>query len=128
MTPVGYMSGPGARVNAPRADQRHFHNLTHNEYRQQALIPLQDATHGGEDVGIYAIGPLSHLFHKTVDNTFIAHAMKHALCLPPYHTDRPRCRPFPSMHRRPIKFSQSGAPWTTFSLLLIFVTVVKEVF
>ena len=38
-------------------------------------------THGGEDVGIYAVGPYSHLFTGTIDNTFIAHAMAWAACL-----------------------------------------------
>ncbi|CDS39969.1 alkaline phosphatase intestinal locus tag 2 [Echinococcus multilocularis] len=52
----------------------------------------QDDGRGGEDIGVYAIGPLSHLFHRTIDDTFIAHAMKFALCLPPHHRDNTRCR------------------------------------
>ncbi|KAL5112207.1 Alkaline phosphatase tissue-nonspecific isozyme [Taenia crassiceps] len=51
----------------------------------------QDNGHNGEDIGVYAIGPLSYLFHRTIDDTFVAHAMKFALCLPPYHRDRTRC-------------------------------------
>ncbi|KAL5963193.1 Alkaline phosphatase tissue-nonspecific isozyme [Taenia solium] len=52
----------------------------------------QDSGNNEEDIGVYAIGPLSYLFHRTIDDTFVAHAMKFALCLPPYHRDRARCR------------------------------------
>lgn len=109
MTPIGYMSGPGAHVAGSRSDQRKFKNLTSNQYRQQALVPLQDATHGGEDVALYAIGPFSHLFHRTIDNTFIAHAMKYALCLPPYHQEKPRCRPFANIFSEGFNLLQSSS-------------------
>ncbi|VDM05889.1 unnamed protein product [Schistocephalus solidus] len=89
MTAVGYMNGPGARTEEPRADLHQLSSaqLTDKEFRQQALVPLSDATHGGEDVGVYATGPFSHLFHRTIDNTYLAHVMKWALCLPPYQTE-----------------------------------------
>jgi alkaline phosphatase len=32
-------------------------------------------THGGEDVGIFAWGPMSHLFHGVKEENYIAHAM-----------------------------------------------------
>lgn len=38
-------------------------------------------THGGEDVPVYAIGPGSHLFSGTVEQTYIAHAIAHAACI-----------------------------------------------
>ena len=44
---------------------------TSPDFKQQALVPLPSETHGGEDLGIYAIGPWSHLFQGTVEeNTF----------------------------------------------------------
>ncbi len=45
------------------------------------------ATHAGEDVGLYAAGPFSWLFHATVDNTFVAQSMKFALCVEPYQRE-----------------------------------------
>ena len=36
--------------------------------------------HGGEDVAIYANGPMSFLFTKTVEQNFIPHAMAYAAC------------------------------------------------
>ena len=34
------------------------------DFIQQALVPMESETHAGEDVGIYSIGPWSHLFQK----------------------------------------------------------------
>jgi len=50
-------------------------------YHQEAVVPLQSETHGGEDVPIYAIGPQAHLFHGTQEQTFIYYVMRHALGL-----------------------------------------------
>ncbi|KAH9286457.1 Alkaline phosphatase, tissue-nonspecific isozyme [Echinococcus granulosus] len=69
----------------------HFLDKTAGSERSR-LNFSQDDGRGGEDTGVYAIGPLSHLFHRTIDDTFIAHAMKFALCLPPHHRDNTRCR------------------------------------
>lgn len=38
-------------------------------------------THGGEDVAIYASGPMSFLFSRTVEQNFIAHAMAYSACI-----------------------------------------------
>ncbi|XP_044016281.1 alkaline phosphatase 4-like [Aphidius gifuensis] len=53
-------------------------------------MPLKDDTHGGEDVGVYAIGPYSHLFRGTFEQNYIAHAIAYASCLKdwPSHCDR----------------------------------------
>lgn len=86
MQPIGYMSGPGAKVNETRD---YVWNMTDEtlfgkDTQLQALIPIGWATHGGDDVAVYANGPFSYLFHKTIDNTFVAQAMKYAMCAPPY--------------------------------------------
>ena len=47
-------------------------------YMQQAGIPLGSETHGGEDVAIYASGPMAHLFGGTVDEQYIYHVMSAA--------------------------------------------------
>lgn len=46
-----------------------------------AGVPLASETHGGEDVPIYARGPMSHLFHATHEQSYIAHAMAYASCV-----------------------------------------------
>ena len=46
-----------------------------------AAVPLEKETHGGEDVPIYARGPMSHLFHATHEQNYIAHVMAYASCV-----------------------------------------------
>jgi len=48
-------------------------------FRQEANIPLKSATHAGEDVAIFAGGPMSHLFVGVQEQTHIFYVMKHAL-------------------------------------------------
>ena len=53
----------------------------------------KSATHGGEDVPIYAVGPMAHLFHSTHDQTHIANVMAYSACIGAYADDfDPRCR------------------------------------
>lgn len=54
------------------------------EYMQQAAVPLDAETHGGEDVVIYARGPMAHLFHGVQEQHYVAHVMAYAACLEPY--------------------------------------------
>jgi hypothetical protein len=38
-------------------------------------------THSGEDVGIFARGPMAHLFHGVHEQNYIARVMKYASCV-----------------------------------------------
>jgi alkaline phosphatase len=53
------------------------------EYLQQALVPLAEETHSGEDVPIYAGGPWAHLFQRTVEQNYVFHVMRHAMLQQP---------------------------------------------
>lgn len=78
------MTGPnGLKQNQIRSNPA-TQNLSSYDYKQQALIPTSYAFHGGDDVGVYATGPMSHIFHTTIENTMIAHAMKLAIGVSPY--------------------------------------------
>lgn len=88
-TTLGYRDGPGfavdaggdARYLAPIAAGRHDLSdidPTHPDFHQEALVPLQSEGHAGEDVGIWARGPWSHLFHSTHEQHYIYHVMRHA--------------------------------------------------
>ena len=48
------------------------------DFIQQSLVPLDSETHGGEDLGIYAIGPWAHLFQGTVEENYTFHVMDFA--------------------------------------------------
>ncbi|XP_077989036.1 alkaline phosphatase-like [Glandiceps talaboti] len=86
-TTILYANGPGgvhlrqSYKNAGRRPNIHGVNTAAIDYRQQAAIPLQDESHGGEDVVVYATGPMSHLFHGVQEQHYIAHAIRHAACI-----------------------------------------------
>ncbi|XP_022104181.1 alkaline phosphatase-like isoform X2 [Acanthaster planci] len=65
----------GARRNLNHEDTEHL------DFAQPAIIPMDDESHAGEDVAIYANGPMSHLFHSTHEQHYIAHVVKYAACL-----------------------------------------------
>ena len=46
-------------------------------------MPLYSETHGGEEVPIYARGPMSHLFSGIHEQSYIAHVIAHASCIGP---------------------------------------------
>ncbi len=54
-----------------------------NSFRQPSLVPLSSETHGGDDVGIFAIGPQAHMFQGVYEQNYIAHLMGYAACIGP---------------------------------------------
>lgn len=77
-TTLGYANGPGA-VSGARPDPSQDPKWGQPDYRQQALIPLDSETHGGEDVAIFARGPQAHLFQGTMEQNAIYWVMAKAL-------------------------------------------------
>jgi alkaline phosphatase len=92
-TTLSYANGPGytGASNRQPAGPKHFlhapssvepsegrPDLTHvdtehPDYLQEALVPLKSESHGGEDVGIWAIGPGSDAVRGTVEQNTIYH-------------------------------------------------------
>lgn len=93
-TNVGYANGPGYKhpsnrngnYSAARKDPVN-EEVTKMTYAQDSLVPLYHETHGGEDVGIYAKGPMAHLFHSTHEQHYIAHVAMRSLCVGIYKND-----------------------------------------
>ncbi|MDE2444842.1 MAG: alkaline phosphatase [Alphaproteobacteria bacterium] len=56
-------------------------DTTSVDFKQPALVPLESETHGGEDVAIYASGPMAYLVSGVVDQQYIYHVMMEALGL-----------------------------------------------
>lgn len=73
-------AGPKRFLHAPsnveptegRPDLSHV-DTEHPDYLQEALVPLKSESHGGEDVGIWAIGPGSEAVRGTVEQNAIYH-------------------------------------------------------
>lgn len=93
-TTLGYMNGLGHRHEVGKTDSDSVYsdkkgaitgrqNLTDIDttnagFHQEALVPLESETHGGEDVGIYAQGPGAHLVTGVHEQNVIFHIMNHA--------------------------------------------------
>ena len=79
-TTLGYANGPGYVGGSGRRDLSKVDTEVHH-YLQEAAIPTRSATHGGEDVPLYADGPMAHLFHGVLEQNVIFHVMAEALGL-----------------------------------------------
>ncbi|XP_041480447.1 alkaline phosphatase-like [Lytechinus variegatus] len=84
---LSYANGPGA-LHLASSFRKHGtrENLTtvdteETGHQQQALVPFDEETHGGQDVMVYARGPMSHLFHGVQEQSYIPHAIRYAACL-----------------------------------------------
>ncbi|XP_071805900.1 alkaline phosphatase, tissue-nonspecific isozyme-like [Asterias amurensis] len=86
-TTMHYASGPGGfserRSYATTGKRRNLTNVDTEKpnFQQPALFGNFLETHGGEDVGIYANGPMSHLVHGVHEQSYIAHVVRYAACL-----------------------------------------------
>jgi alkaline phosphatase len=77
-TTIGFANGPGAAKEPKERKVIAMEEATDPDFIQQSLVPLPSETHGGEDLGIYAIGPWSHLFQGTVEENYTFHVMDYA--------------------------------------------------
>lgn len=60
-------------------------------YQHQAMLPMADETHGGEDVPVYALGPGARLVRGSFEQNYIAYVMSYAGCVGPVKHLNPRC-------------------------------------
>lgn len=52
-------------------------------YRHLATFPLDDETHGGEDIPVYAIGPGANLIRGVFEQNYISYVVSYAACFGP---------------------------------------------
>lgn len=76
-TTLGYQNGPGA-FSGERADLSTV-DVQATGFQQQAVVPSESETHGGEDVAIFATGAGSQLVSGVMEQNIIFHVMHHAL-------------------------------------------------
>jgi alkaline phosphatase len=104
-TTLGYQNGPGWRGIAgrpaliesavsegainpdaqPTPGTLTVKNTLALNFFQEAAVPLGAETHAGEDVGIYATGPMAHLVHGSMEQNWIFHVMREAFDFDPKH-------------------------------------------
>jgi len=70
----------GHKTDAGRVDPSTI-DRSANDFRFPTTLPVDSESHGGEDVGIWAIGPWSHLFQGTMEQHAIPHIMAYAACI-----------------------------------------------
>ncbi|XP_041378027.1 alkaline phosphatase, tissue-nonspecific isozyme-like [Gigantopelta aegis] len=73
---LSYGSGPGplrGNLTGVKTDAR--------DYQQYNSVQMLSGVHGGQDVAIFARGPMSHLFHSVHEQNYIAHVMAYASCV-----------------------------------------------
>uniref|UniRef100_A0A8D1ZQV9 alkaline phosphatase n=1 Tax=Sus scrofa TaxID=9823 RepID=A0A8D1ZQV9_PIG len=117
-TSILYGNGPGYALNG---SSRPSVTGSDRMYRQQAAVPLESETHGGEDVAVFARGPQAHLVHGVQEQSFVAHVMAFAACLEPY-TDcnlRPPESLSNAAHPRPVAYPPSLLLLLAGALLLL---------
>jgi len=76
-TTLGYANGPGHRGPGPRVQLTAAQTMDLN-FLQEATIPMGSETHGGEDVAIWARGPMAHLVRGSMEQNWIFHVMREA--------------------------------------------------
>ncbi|XP_064080942.1 alkaline phosphatase-like [Macrobrachium nipponense] len=73
------VDGKAVRVDPSKQD------IFDADFRYLSAVPTapDNETHGGEDVAVWAAGPMSHLFHRTHEQNYVAHVMAYASCVGP---------------------------------------------
>uniref|UniRef100_A0A8D0DXQ9 Alkaline phosphatase n=1 Tax=Salvator merianae TaxID=96440 RepID=A0A8D0DXQ9_SALMN len=95
-TSILYGNGPGYKVVGGERENVSMVNFTDANYQAQSAVPLRMETHGGEDVAVFAKGPMAHLLHGVHEQNYIPHVMAYAACIgenkghcaPPYSPSR----------------------------------------
>ncbi|XP_051844273.1 alkaline phosphatase, tissue-nonspecific isozyme [Antechinus flavipes] len=80
-TSILYGNGPGYKVVAGERENVSTVDYAHVNYQAQSAVPLRSETHGGEDVAVFAKGPMAHLLHGVHEQNYIPHVMAYASCI-----------------------------------------------
>ncbi|XP_056399174.1 alkaline phosphatase, tissue-nonspecific isozyme-like [Hyla sarda] len=82
-TSLLYGNGPGFKIEEGKRENITGVDTEDAGYLAQSAVPLKYETHGGEDVAIFAKGPMAHLLHGVVEQSYIPYAMGYAACIGP---------------------------------------------
>lgn len=84
---LSFGNGPGFEKTYNEDGSRY--DITNDDFsdihlRYPATVPRTSETHGGEDVGVYASGPMAHLFTGSYEQSTIPVLMAYAAEIGPY--------------------------------------------
>ena len=82
-------------------------------------IPVVDETHGGEDVAVYAKGPMAHMFYGVQEQHHVAHVMALSMCVGRY-----KGRLCKELGHDVPDYSTEGAEMAVVSTYTIFISLV----
>lgn len=131
---ITYANGPGFlthRVNDSSNEPSHFGtwipvetmNRSAIDYRHMSAHYLEEETHGGEDVAVFAAGPGSGLVRGTFEQNFIAYVMSYAGCMGPVKRLNVGCRPKLVAAGAPSK--SAGTTAFQLSISIVFLAVAR---
>uniref|UniRef100_A0A1A8LNY8 Alkaline phosphatase n=1 Tax=Nothobranchius pienaari TaxID=704102 RepID=A0A1A8LNY8_9TELE len=80
-TAISYGNGPGYKIVNGGRENISTVNYESSHYQAQAAVPLLSETHGGDDVAVFAKGPMAHLLHGIHEQNYIPHVMAYAACI-----------------------------------------------
>ncbi len=76
-TTLGYRNGSNVRTpDSPALDEA---DTMDPDYRQEVVVELDDETHSGADVALYATGPRAHWFSGSLEQNTVFHLVSAAL-------------------------------------------------
>ncbi|XP_030041679.1 alkaline phosphatase, tissue-nonspecific isozyme isoform X2 [Microcaecilia unicolor] len=113
-TSIVYGNGPGFELVDGGRQNISFIDVFDMNYQAQSAVPLQSETHSGEDVAIFAKGPLAHLLHGVHEQNYIPHVMAYAACI---GQNKDHCKPDAA--------SNVSRPFTFNSTLLYILSVLS---
>ena len=95
-------------------------------FQNPSSAPKSSETHGGDDVGIFAKGPFSHLFHSVHEQTYIAHVMAYSSCIGPHRNakhcsiqSKPTTTPINQQNKANNYRSKYSSPWLFVHLIFL---------
>ncbi|KAJ6656760.1 hypothetical protein lerEdw1_003091 [Lerista edwardsae] len=113
-TSILYGNGPGYKVVAGERENVSSVDFTDVGYQAQSAVPLRLETHGGEDVAVFAKGPLAHLLHGVHEQNYIPHVMAYAACI---GENKDHCRRSSAPHTTAGPWAVAASTLTPFLLL-----------
>ncbi|XP_061394797.1 membrane-bound alkaline phosphatase-like [Musca vetustissima] len=90
-TILSYANGPGySKTFSSKTGRRDLskYDTQDPSYRFMATVPLDSETHGADDVGVFASGPMAHYFVGNYEQTNIPATMAHIANIGPFADDR----------------------------------------